>query len=389
MITYNIKLLFEDKEQENYWRNILNISTSCYNDISDVIWNNLDKGVGLKTVHSLVYNQMREKYPVIPTQMIIKLYKLVISNYQSNKKKYKCIKKTQSCQLDKRLYSNLTSTSIRLATDKPRYRKDVKFKLYDKFNELAKNYVMKDPNMFIRNDEIYLGIPFDTPNKPVLSETYLGIDLGVRRLVTTSDGCVIDDKKLKERKRKIRKLKRELQSKKTIGAKRHLEKLKRKEHNINKFYVHHIANQILKTEKSIIVMEDLNKIKLKTSKTDNGFKRTKHNNRMAQVPFYMLKQILSYKAPLIGKQVVTVSPFNTSKIDCLTGKTDGNRCGCRYYSKTGKVLDADWNAAINIVTRKHPISFNEPIDGKLNFIGRALVSCPYSNESNLDSYESH
>jgi hypothetical protein len=34
------------------------------------------------------------------------------------------------------------------------------------------------------------------------------------------------------------------------------------------------------------------------------------------------------------------------------------------------MLDADWNAAINIAQRKHPISFTLPLDGRLNLIGR-------------------
>ena len=91
---------------------------------------------------------------------------------------------------------------------------------------------------------------------------------------------------------------------------------------------------------------------------------------ISQVPFYMFKSILSYKAQLIGKRVETVSPVYTSQTDCTTGKRDGIRKGCRYYSSQGYVLDADWNAAVNIANRKHPTPFKLPIDGKLNFVGR-------------------
>ena len=71
----------------------------------------------------------------------------------------------------------------------------------------------------------------------------------------------------------------------------------------------------------------------------------------------MLRNILTYKAQTCGKQVVTVSPAYTSQIDSQTGKKDGQRVGCRYYSKSGLIYDADWNAAINIKNRfEHPIS---------------------------------
>jgi transposase len=86
----------------------------------------------------------------------------------------------------------------------------------------------------------------------------------------------------------------------------------------------------------------------------------------------MLKEILIYKAQLLGKKVVTVDPSYTSQND-FRGILRGERKGCRYYTSDKKVLDADWNAAINIGKRsKLPISFNFPYDGKLNFVGRSL-----------------
>ena len=74
----------------------------------------------------------------------------------------------------------------------------------------------------------------------------------------------------------------------------------------------------------------------------------------------------------MGKRVETVSPSYTSQIDCMTGKRDGQRKGCRYYSSSGIVYDADWNAAINIRNRKHSTSFITPIDGKLNLVDRLM-----------------
>jgi len=97
------------------------------------------------------------------------------------------------------------------------------------------------------------------------------------------------------------------------------------------------------------------------------------------MPFYMLLQTLTYKALLKGKKVVTVNPAYTSQNDYRVIKR-GERKGCRYYASDGKVLDADWNASINIAKRysqkkeakgvKHPISFSLPIDGKLDLLGR-------------------
>jgi IS605 OrfB family transposase len=120
-------------------------------------------------------------------------------------------------------------------------------------------------------------------------------------------------------------------------------------------------------------MEDLKKIKRNTSKTKEGYKRTRHNNAISQVPFYMFKEILTNKATLYGKKVESVSPTYTSQTDSRTGKRDGERRGCRYVCTDNVVLDADWNAAVNIAERGlHPYTKKTPLDGALNFLcGRA------------------
>lgn len=126
-------------------------------------------------------------------------------------------------------------------------------------------------------------------------------------------------------------------------------------------------------------MEDLSGIKSK----DKG---KNFNNKQAQVPYFDLRRILTYKAPLQGKIVVTVDPAYTSKND-YRNVSRGIRKGCRYYTNDGKVFDADWNASINIANRyamrkkvkgvELPISFNLPIDGRLNLVGRLyqLANC--------------
>ena len=369
--TYNIRLIFENKEDYLHWKNLLETSMSVYNDISRLVFNS-KVSLGLKQVHSLVYEPMREKYPTIPAQSVVKIYKDVISNLRSCNKKSCPVRLKPSMRLDKRLYSKLTPTSISLPSSIRNKRVVVKFQTYDKFNELAEQYTMTDPIIFMRNNEIWLSITFNIPSKPVVDETYLGVDLGIRRIFTTSDGLSYKGNELNRLKRKIRYNRRKLQSKGTKSAKRKLKKLSHKERNVNKNYTHIICNKILDTDKSVIVLEDLTGIKQKTSKTKEGFKKTKHNNRIAQVPFYMIKEILTYKATHMGKCVESVSPSYTSQIDCMTGKRDGQRKGCRYYSSSGLVYDADWNAAINIRNRKHSTSFNIPIDGRLNLVDRLM-----------------
>ena len=383
MKTYNTRLIFENEEDFLYWKNLLTTSMSAYNDISRMIFDS-KVSLGLTKVHALVYEPIREKYPTIPAQSVIKMYKDAISNLRSCKRKSCPVRVNPSMRLDKRLYSKLCPTSISLPSSKRNKRVVVKFQTYDKFNELASIYTMTDPLIFMKNDEIWLSVTFNVPSKPVVDETYLGVDLGIRRIFTTSDGLSYKGKELNSIKRRIRHNRRKLQSKGTKSSKRKLKKLSNKERNVNKNYTHLICNKILETDKSVIVLEDLKGIKQKTSKFENGRKRTKHNNRISQVPLFMIKEVLTYKATHVGKRVESVSPSYTSQIDCMTGKRDGQRKGCRYYSSSGLVYDADWNAAINIRNRKHSTSFDTPIDGKLNLVDR-LQSTSQKRQDSIPS----
>ena len=206
----------------------------------------------------------------------------------------------------------------------------------------------------------------------------------MKRLFTTSEGYAFHDKTYLRERRKVRYLKRCLDSKGTKSARKHVRKLRHREYNLSKDMCHRACNELLKsTNTSYVVMEDLSKIKTNTSKTNDGFTRKRHNNAMSQIPLYMFKQILTYKATLAGKQVVSVSPVYTSQTDCRTNKKEGIRTGCRFYCTDGIVLDADWNASVNIAQKsKHPLSCNNlPIDGRLLFLsGRHSSVCQSSSD---------
>lgn len=368
----------------NYWKTLLTQTRDAYNDCAIFIDTN-DINLNLKTVHDNVYDWMRKKYPLILAQGIIKIYKDVISALRSIKankyEKYNIpSKKGMNLRLDKRMYSNLDINGISLPSGERNHRIKVQFILYKKVIELFKQYKPLDPMIFIRDNRIFLSVPFEINSTPIKDNTTVGVDMGIKRLFVTSDGIAFIDKQYLKERRKIRYLKRCLKSKNTKSAKRHLNKVIHREHNLSKDMCYRAAKTLIcSTNASIIILEDLSKIKKNTSKTSNGFKRKQHNNMLSQVPFYLFKEILTNKAQLVGKQVETVSPTYTSQTDCRNGKRNGKRCGCRYYCNDGLVLDADWNASVNIALRaKHPFTINElPIDGKLSIQnGRCSVNTP-------------
>ena len=367
-----------------YWYDFLVQARDAYNFCTQYVTDN-NIPLGLKPIHEALYQRMRDRYTMLPAQACVKVYKEALAalrSIRSNKHKNAETPKRKQLALrvDKRLYSDLTVEGIKLTGEERNKRKFYPFVKFDKMKEMFSTCKALDPLIFIRDGKIFLSVPFEAQEKPISSDISVGVDLGVKRLFVTSEGNAFKDEAYLREKRKIRYLKRCLQSKGTKSAKRHLKKMRKRERNLTKDMVNRACNALIQsTDASIIVLEDLSKIKTKTSKTKEGYNRKGHNRRLGQVPLYLFKEVMTYKAPLYGKKVETVSPTWTSQTDCRSGKRDGNRIGCRYYCSDGVVLDADWNASVNIAKRgNHPLSNDLPIDGGLSFLNGRGLSAPQS-----------
>lgn len=371
--TYNIELIMSE-ETKLHWLNLLAQSRDAFNLCAQIAVEE-NTPCNIKMFHDTMYNRIREKFPLIPAQGAIKIYKEVLSAVRSIKSnKHKDAKTPQrkylSLHLDKRMYNKLSVDGIFLSTPIARRRELCTFVLYDKVKELFASYTFADPLIFAKNNRLFLSIPFEVPTAPCADETSIGVDMGIKRLFVTSEGKFFRDKKYLANRRKLRYLKRNLQSKGTKSANRHLRKLSVKERNISKDMIQRSTSALLhSTNASIIVLEDLKRLKKNTSTTNDGYKRKRHNSALSQVPMYAFKKVLMHKAQLVGKRVETVSPVYTSQTDSRTNKRDGKRQGCRYYCSDGIVLDADWNAAVNIAKRgNHPCSTQTPLDGCLSVL---------------------
>lgn len=363
MITYNAKIRPIDYNGDKLLLSLLEKQRQLVNKVSELQFTDLKGLSNIKSLHNEFYHKTRTEYPDIPSQIVIKSEQECLASYKSIKSNKHNITKpfvkhNLSLRLDKRIYSRTKDKYIIniITTDK---RKLFKIESYPKLDELMNKYDYLDPLVFVKGGELYVSLIFNTkPKEKHKMNLCLGVDLGVRRVATCSDGRLIIDKKFNKEKRKLRYLKRCLQSKGTKSARKHLKKIRRKEHNKNKNQTHLVANEILKTNANIIALENLKGIKAKKYKKQN-------KNGISQVPIFELRRVLTYKAENMGKHVCLVSPAYTSQIDSITGLREGTRNGIRFYSKSGVVYDADINAAINIARRsKHPISQGSLLDGQ-------------------------
>ena len=178
----------------------------------------------------------------------------------------------------------------------------------------------------------------------------VGIDLGIKDFVITSDGEVFENKHFfKTSENKIKKLQKQL-SKKVKGSnnsnKARIKLAKAYEHLTNQRlnYIHYVVNALLTTY-DYIFMEDLNV---------QGMLRNHHLAKAIQeIGFYTFKNTLKDKALLNNKLVIEVDRFYASSKTC-------NKCGYVYKGLTlnerewlcpicGEYHDRDLNAAINIL----------------------------------------
>ena len=179
----------------------------------------------------------------------------------------------------------------------------------------------------------------------------VGIDLGVRKLITTSDGKThISDLDIDRINNKIRKEQKRL-SKRTLHS-NNWNKQRRKLAKVYQYKDHYMLDTIHKATKAIvekydtIYMEDLD-IKDLLSKQ----KLKIHKRKMLLSSLGQITTLLKYKCERYGKELKKIERYYPSSQTCshcgktyTIGKSETYRCPhCKL------IIDRDYNAAINIL----------------------------------------
>ena len=184
--------------------------------------------------------------------------------------------------------------------------------------------------------------------------TIVGIDLGVKKLLTLSDGTTYDnnkyiDKYEKRIKRKQRELSRkEKGSKNYYKCKKELAILHSKLSNARKHYIHKITKDIT-DEYDIITCE-----KLKTKEMIIKGKDSKLSSKINDATFSEIIRELQYKSKYKGKYFYQINTYYPSSQICSRCDNQDRRykdLTRREYkcTKCNQELDRDLNASINIM----------------------------------------
>jgi putative transposase len=195
--------------------------------------------------------------------------------------------------------------------------------------------------------------------------TVLPIDMGVRKLATT-----IEDGKPQFYGKEVRAIRGHyFHLRRSVGKASVIKKWKHKEQRSVRHEVHAVTRRIVdhaKRMNAVIVVGDLEGIRDR----DKG---RRFNRRLGSQPFYLFKQLLTYKANWEGIRVLTVSEAYTSQL-CSRCGMRGQRVAGRFSCQDcGLRIDADVNGAWNIGKRAHGMLSHEA--GAVLIPPRTLAVC--------------
>lgn len=194
-----------------------------------------------------------------------------------------------------------------------------------------------------------------------LSEDVIGLDLGIKELITCSDKTIVHNInksiKVKKLKKKLKRLNRQcsrkyeknkvnlkfVKTKNIIKLEKSIKYLYRKISNIRKDNIHKATTNIVNSLPKAIVLENLNV---------TGMMKNRHLSKAIKgCNFYEIRRQIEYKSDFKGIQVIVADRFFPSSKTC-------NNCGAInkylklsdriYKCECGYEEDRDLNASYNL-----------------------------------------
>ena len=219
--------------------------------------------------------------------------------------------------------------------------KEIKFRCSDLYFKRLQTYKERIRSATLsktKSGNYFLSILIDLPQEEIVkfesTNKHVGIDLGVKDFVITSDGEVFENKHFfKKQEKKIAKLQRQLFKKQKGSNNRNKQRIKiakafERLTNQKNAYIHSVVNELL-TLYDTVFMEDLN--------VQGMLKNHKLAKEISKVGFYKFKETLVNKALINNKQVVFVDRFYPSSKTCSN---------CGYKKRILKLSDRVWTCPV-------------------------------------------
>lgn len=210
----------------------------------------------------------------------------------------------------------------------PKVREGIKIVLSRKIEGKIKNVTITKT----KTNKYFACLCCEVDQKPLEKlDTKIGLDLGIKTLITDSNGLKIENPKILSKfEKKLKYLNRQLSKKKKGSNAWNTVRLKlagvyEKVKNIREDYIHKISHRLI-NENQVICIEDLS--------SEEMLGKNKNINRsIYDASLYELKRQLDYKSLWYGRDLIKVDKYFPSSQLC-------NSCNYRNYNL--KLIDRTW-----------------------------------------------
>lgn len=384
-LTVQVKLL-PDKSQVqklittmHYFNDACNYISKLVFDRKIFTWKNFNSIVlhNFRLLDTTLYYHIRIKYPKLNSMHVELSFRKVVEAYKKilpkrkGKLKNSCIFKPSSSIPYNHIVANYNLLVLKDSTNKISLsticgRDKVLFIIGNHQRKILANGVpivnSNEARLVFRKGNFYLNIPVEQcVAYPVESKQYIGVDLGVVNIATTSQGKIYSGDVIESKRIKFQKHRSSLQKCGTKSAKRRLKQIAGREQRFRRDVNHCISKALVTAAEgtaSGIVLEDLTHIRSQI--TVRKQQRVRHHGWS----FAQLRKFITYKAVMAGVEVKIVNPHYTSQ-----------RCSsCGYVSKQNRKnqyrftckkcshdAHADYNASCNLAYMGYDMICNHKI----------------------------
>jgi putative transposase len=312
-LTAQLKLGPSAAQASSLARTLVACNAAC-DAISTVAWDS--KTFRQFDLHKLCYRRAREEFG-LAAQAAVRCIAKVADAYKLDQKAKRTFRATGSAAFDQRILSyNLDASTVSIWSLDGRL--SIPFVCGERQRALLSTRKGETDLGLVRG-KWFLMATCHMPEADLADvSSFLGVDLGVAEIASTSDGKRYSGSEVKSVRYRQRRLRANLQKKQTRAAKRRLKKLSGKEYRFAKHVNHVISKQIVGTAKRTgrgIAIEDLKGIRERIRA------RRKQRAVLHSWAFAQLGAFLAYKAALAGVPLVAVDPKNTSRECAECGHT--------------------------------------------------------------------
>lgn len=345
-LTAKIKLDTTNEQFETLKQTIVIANKAC-NYISEQAWQ--CKTFGQYSLQKLLYYSVKDNF-ALTAQIIVHCISKVADSYKLDKNTQRKFKLLGAITYDSRILSWKTDKQfVSIWSTKGRLK--IPYLCGARQKELLVSQ-QGETDLVLIDGVFYLHTTCNI-EKPTTEDfkDVIGVDRGIKNIATLSTGDNFAANHLLSVRCRYRNIRKKLQKKGTVSAKRLLKKRKRKEARFATHTNHVISKAIVakaKDTKSSIALENLTGIRKRTTV------RKKQRATHYSWGFHQLAQFIEYKAMLAGIAVIYIDPRNTSRECIACGYIDkANRKSQSVFScvKCGYTANADTNAAMVIANR--------------------------------------